>query len=176
MSSPARWVSWEPICVRAPAGVVVRGCIRLQWIFLRTLSTRLPIPWWVIYEHICPHLLWMFSSFWAKSARPTCAPPSLFTPSLPKLLFFCLFLWMKKVLKGKHFADVKEVKQKMAKALKGIKIDKSKNCFKQWKKYRDRCIASNIEYFEGRLKFKHLRINTKCFINKFLLGPPHILL
>ena len=62
---------------------------------------------------------------------------------------------MKKVLKGKCFADVKEVKkqnpnkQKMAEALKGIKIDEFKNCFEQWKKHLGRCIASNGEYFEG---------------------------
>ena len=42
---------------------------------------------------------------------------------------------MKKVLKGKHFAGVEEVKQKkMAEALKGIKIDDFKNCFEQWEK------------------------------------------
>ena len=41
---------------------------------------------------------------------------------------------MKNDLKGKHFADVEEVKQKMAEALKGIKIDKFKNSFEQWKK------------------------------------------
>ena len=41
---------------------------------------------------------------------------------------------MKKVLKGQHFADVGEVKQKMAEALKGIKIDEFKNCFELWKK------------------------------------------
>ena len=29
------------------------------------------------------------------------------------------------------FADVEEVKQKMAEALKGIKIDKFKNCFEE---------------------------------------------
>ena len=40
---------------------------------------------------------------------------------------------MKKVLKGKHFADVEEVKQKMAEAIKGTKIDKFKTCFEQWK-------------------------------------------
>ena len=34
---------------------------------------------------------------------------------------FFLFPLMKKVLKGKHFADVEEVKQEMAKALKGLK-------------------------------------------------------
>ena len=40
---------------------------------------------------------------------------------------------MKTFLKGKHFADVEEVKQKMAEALKSIKIHKFKNCFEQWK-------------------------------------------
>ena len=40
---------------------------------------------------------------------------------------------MKKVLRGKHFADVEEVKQKVAEALKGIKINKFKNCSEQWK-------------------------------------------
>ena len=42
---------------------------------------------------------------------------------------------MKKFLKGKHFADVEDVKQKMAETLKGIKIDKLKNCFEQLKKH-----------------------------------------
>ena len=56
---------------------------------------------------------------------------------------------MKNVLKGKHFANVGEAKQKMAEALKGFKIDEFKNYYKQWKKYLDRCIASNEEFFEG---------------------------
>ena len=40
----------------------------------------------------------------------------------------------KKFLKGKHCADMGEVKQKMAEALKGIKILKFKNCFEPWEK------------------------------------------
>ena len=59
---------------------------------------------------------------------------------------------MKKVLKGKRFAvveEVEEVKQKMAGARKGIKIDAFKKCFEQWKKCLDRCTAPNGEYFEG---------------------------
>ena len=40
---------------------------------------------------------------------------------------------MIKVLKGNGFADVEEVKQKMAGVLKGIKINELKNCFEQWK-------------------------------------------
>ena len=37
-----------------------------------------------------------------------------------------LFSQLKEVLKGNHFANVEEVKQKMAEALKGIKINKFK--------------------------------------------------
>ena len=52
-------------------------------------------------------------------------PP--YSPDLiPNWLF--LFPWMKEVLKGEHFADVEEVKQEMAEALKGIKIEEFKNC------------------------------------------------
>ena len=52
---------------------------------------------------------------------------------------------MKKVLKGKHFANVEEVKQKMAEAPKGIKINEFKNCFEWWEKSLDKCIASTRE-------------------------------
>ena len=41
---------------------------------------------------------------------------------------------MLKVLKGTHFADVEEVKQKTAGALKGIKIEEFKNRFERWEK------------------------------------------
>ena len=60
-------------------------------------------------------------------------PYPSYSPNLALRDFF-LFPWMKKVLKGKHFADVEEVKQKTAEALKGIKINKFKNCSEQWKK------------------------------------------
>ena len=60
---------------------------------------------------------------------PMSHPP--YSPNLAHSDFLFLFPWMKKILKGKCFADVEEVKQKMAEALKGIKIDKFKNCFEQ---------------------------------------------
>ena len=72
-------------------------------------------------------------------------PP--YSPDLTPSDFF-LFLWVKKVLKGKCFADVEEVKQKLAESLKGIKINEYKNCFEQWKKCLDKCIASNGEYLK----------------------------
>ena len=40
---------------------------------------------------------------------------------------------MKKVLKGKDFAHVEEMKRKTSEALKGIKIDNFKHCFEQRK-------------------------------------------
>ena len=49
-------------------------------------------------------------------------PPN--SPDLAPSNFFGLFPRIKKVLKGKHFAYVKEVKQKTAEALTGIKINK----------------------------------------------------
>ena len=65
-------------------------------------------------------------------------PP--YSPNLtPSNLF--LFLQIKNVLKGKHFADVEEVKQKIAEALKGIKTDELKTYFEQWKKSLGRCIT-----------------------------------
>ena len=62
------------------------------------------------------------------------------TPYTPDLTptDFSWFPQMTSVLKVKHFADVEELKQKTAEALKGIKINKFKNCFEQWKKHLDR--------------------------------------
>ena len=51
----------------------------------------------------------------------------------PSKLF--LFPQMNKVLKRKGFADLEQVKHKMAVALKGIKISEFKNYFEQRKKF-----------------------------------------
>ena len=51
-------------------------------------------------------------------------PPRPYSPDLFPSHFF-LFPEMEEVLKGKHFADVEEVKQKMAEAQKAMKIDES---------------------------------------------------
>ena len=75
-------------------------------------------------------------------------PHLFYSPNLTRREFFFIYL-DEKVLKKKHFANVEEVKQKMAEALKGMKITELKNCFEQWEKHLDRYIASNGEYFEG---------------------------
>ena len=77
------------------------------------------------------------------------APTPHSTDLSPSNFFVVVVSWMKRVLKGKCFADVEEAKQKMAEVLKGIKITEFKNCFEQWKKHLDGCIAPNGEYLEG---------------------------
>ena len=59
-----------------------------------------------------------------------------------------MFPQVKKVLKGKCFANVEEEKQKMAEALIDIKINKFKNRFGLRRTHLDRCIASHGEYFK----------------------------
>ena len=75
----------------------------------------------------------------------TAVPHLSYSPNFAQLSnFFFLFPQMKKGLKAKHFANVEEVKQKMAEALKGIKIDEFKNYFEQRKKVLI-CVLHQIE-------------------------------
>ena len=55
---------------------------------------------------------------------------------------------MKKVPNGKCFADVEQVEQTMAEALKGIKTDKFRNCFEQRKKV----LIGTLHQMESTLK------------------------
>ena len=86
-ASPACWVFQEPTCVSAAAGVV-RGCIWLQCIFFED-STCLPIAWWVIYEHTCPHCTECSAVFEQNQHDPVPHPP--YSPSLAPSNF-CLFV------------------------------------------------------------------------------------
>ena len=126
--SPARWVLWwERVCVSAPAGV--RGRAGLQWILFED-SACLPISWWVIYEHTCPHCAECSASFDQKQHDPVLCSP--YSPDLIRS-DFVLFPWMKMSSKGNIFADVEDVKQKTAEALKDTQIDEFRNCSEQWK-------------------------------------------
>ena len=92
-ASPARWVFWEPICISGPPGTVVRGCLWLQWIFLKTLSTHLPISWWVVYECTCPRHA-ECSAVSDPKQHDLHAPPSLFTQLLPEWITSLMILWV----------------------------------------------------------------------------------
>ena len=134
-------------------------CCERPWVFLKTLSTYLPVSGWVFYAHNCPQGRG-FSSFLSKTAWPLC--PTLTSHQIsPRVTFFvCLFPWMKKVLKGKWVADVEKVKQKTAKTVKGIKIDEFKDSWAVGKKFwLVHCIKWRVVW--RWLKFTHVRINTQ---------------
>ena len=56
---------------------------------------------------------------------------------------------MKRGLKGKRFQNVEEVREKTTEALTAITLQDFRNCFEQWKKWGDKCLDSQGEYFEG---------------------------
>ena len=144
----------------------MRGCVWCQWNFFEG-SMHFPISWWVVFECTCPHRSECSAVFDNKTAWPLPWPAPFIYPISHWVTFLCLFPWVKKGLKRKPFADAVEVKQKMAEALEGIKIDEFKNCFEQWKQRLHRCITSNGEYFEGDWT-KH----NFLYINYFFGGVP----
>ena len=123
---PARWVFYDPLCTSVPAGIVVRNCVQLQWIFLKTLSTRFPISWWVIYK--CPYLHPLSVQQFLTKNGVTPMPHPPYSSNLAPSNFF-LFPWMKKVLKGRRFAEVEEVKQKSSRSTKRHQNRRVQNLF-----------------------------------------------
>ena len=118
------------------------------------LSVSLPISWWVIYKRSCSHyaecsagfLLLLFSSFWTKQNDPPTCPTLPIHLILLRVTLFGFLRW--KTSKGNVLPCGKS-ETKNGKSTEGIKIDKFKNHFEQWKKSLNRCITSNGEYFEG---------------------------
>ena len=92
-----------------------------------------------LWAHL-PTPRWVSAVYDQKTAWPPCHPP--IDPISPGATVFVSPV--KNILKGKRFANVEEVKQKMAEALKGIEI-KFKNCFEQWKKNASMCVLCQMK-------------------------------
>ena len=93
---------------------------------------------WLHHDNAPAHKALIVKQFWTKNSMTQLLHPS-YSPYLAPCDFF-LFPRMKKVLKGKRFADVEEV---TTEALKGITLQEFQNCFEKWKTCLDGCIASN---------------------------------
>ena len=131
-------------------------------------SVHSPISSWVIYKCTCPQHA-KYSVFYQNRHFP-CAPPSPFTWSCPEKLFFLSS--DEKSPKMETFCWCGKGEVKNSRSTKSHQNQQVQNWFEQWKKCL-RYIASNREYFEGWMKFKHVRINTQFFIHefRFCLGP-----
>jgi len=62
---------------------------------------------------------------------------------------FVLFPKIKKILKGRHFDDIDDIRNNTTAALKANPQNRFQNCFEGWTKSWHWCIASQGEYFEG---------------------------
>lgn len=74
---------------------------------------------------------------------------SLLAHLAPWNVFLLLFPRMQKVLKGKRFADVVELKKYTTEVFYGISLQEFQNCYIQWKTRLDRCTASREQYSKG---------------------------
>ena len=100
--------------------------------FLKSLSTRLPISWWVIYKLPRPHHA-VLSRFWPKTAWPPC-PTLPIHPFSPWATFLFVSPDEKSPQRETFCTCGRGETKKTAEVLKGVKINKFKNCFEQWKK------------------------------------------
>ena len=63
--------------------------------FFWRLSPCLPISWWVIYKHTCPHQTECSAVFGQETAWPLCLTLPIHTVSLWATFFCCFFRWKK---------------------------------------------------------------------------------
>ena len=73
-------------------------------------------------------------------------PP--YSPDLAPCDFF-LFPKLKRILKGRCFQGVEDIKTSVTRHLKTITKEEFSQCFKAWLKRMEKYIKANGEYFEG---------------------------
>ncbi|GFU23241.1 uncharacterized protein TNCV_3396021 [Trichonephila clavipes] len=76
------------------------------------------------------------------------APQPLYSPDLSPCDFF-LFPKLKNHLKGHHFGTLENIQTTVTDQLKAIPICEFHQCYEEWKKRLQRCVASEGSYFEG---------------------------
>ncbi|GFU60244.1 putative transposase [Trichonephila clavipes] len=76
------------------------------------------------------------------------APQPPYSPDLSPCDFF-LFLKLKNHLKGHHFGTLENIQTAVTDQLKAFPISEFHQCYEEWKKRLQRCVASKGSYFEG---------------------------
>ncbi|GFX57260.1 putative transposase [Trichonephila clavipes] len=76
------------------------------------------------------------------------APQPPYSPDLSPCDFF-LFPKLKNPLKGHHFGTLENIQTAVTDQLKAIPISEFHQCYEEWKKRLQRCVASEGSYFEG---------------------------
>ncbi|GFW08910.1 putative transposase [Trichonephila clavipes] len=76
------------------------------------------------------------------------APQPPYSPDLNPCDFF-LFPKLKNHLKGHYFGTQENIQTAVTDQLKAIPISEFHQCYEEWKKLLQRCVASEGSYFEG---------------------------
>ncbi|GFU34123.1 putative transposase [Trichonephila clavipes] len=76
------------------------------------------------------------------------APQPTYLPDLSTGDFF-LFPKLKNHLKGNHFGTLENIQTAVTDQLKAIPICEFHQCYEEWKKRLQRCVASEGSYLEG---------------------------
>ena len=124
-----------------PAGVVVRGCIQLKWIFLRTFNMFAHFMTGDLWIHLpTPH--WLLSSFWQKQHDLMPHPPH--SPDLTPSNFSFVSPDEKSPQRETFCPCGRGETKKKGRSTKRIKIDYFKNFW-----VVEKHLAANGKYVEG---------------------------
>ena len=100
--------------------------------------------------------------------HPACSPD--LAPS-----DFFLFPKIKKILKGRHFDDIDNIRSSTTAALKAIPQNQFQNCFEGWTGHWHRCIASQGKYFEvTTVEFRNEVCSTFTAMSSRTLFSDHV--
>ena len=111
-----------------------------------------------------PTPCWVFSSFWPKMVWPPCVTLPIHHISPPAT--FCFPGW-KKFLKGQCFCQCGRDETKSVRSTKWHQNGWVQKLFWAVEKISRLVCCNKWRALWRWLKFKHVRMNTQCFINKF---------
>ncbi|GFV07665.1 putative mariner transposase [Trichonephila clavipes] len=86
--------------------------------------------------------------FLGQSKNIPVAPQAPYSPDLSSCDFF-LFPKLKNHFKEHHFVTLENIQTAVTDQLKAIPIFEFHQCYEEWKKRLQRCVASEDSYFEG---------------------------
>ena len=113
---------------------------------------------WLLHHHNAPaHSSLLVRNFLPKN-NTVIMPQPPYSPGLAPCDFF-LFARLKRPMKVRRFATIKDIKTESLRELKDIPKSAYQKCFEDWKKCWHKCIISKGVYFEGDNIEIHEKIN-----------------
>ncbi|GFU40954.1 putative transposase [Trichonephila clavipes] len=133
------------LCVRLTVGMIEEELNLNHTTVHQILTSELKMR--KICAKIVPKKPFSVSHFLASKNIPVVPQPP-YSPDLSPCDLF-LFPKLKNHLKGHHFGTLENIQAAVTDQLKAIPISEFHQCYEEWKKRLQRCVASEGSYFEG---------------------------